>query len=232
MPLTRNLIVRIVIIIAAVAIAVSCGFGIYAYWREQQVDTSALLQQAVKNTQAMTSYRFYVQSNLLLNNDKTTESILTGERDKDGNLHAWGEIMDAPFEIYQIGCTHYRYNNQDGHWMVLYDSPVPDNALLLMEINPVVNFQGEVLQNASFMGRERIGKKKYYKYTLLPGNFDHIAKDFFNNFTYTVWVDKEGPVIYRAEISARSIENPKSKVVILMDFYDVNDEIILDTKVL
>ncbi len=229
MPLKRKLAVKIVIIFLLLAI-VSCGaLSAYAYWLEQQVDTDALLKAALDNTKTMKSYRFYAQSILSLNNEETSESILTGERDKDGNLHVWGEIMDSPLEIYQIGCTHYRYNSQDGHWMVLYDSPIPDNALLIMEINPIVNFQGDILQNSTFLGREKIGKKKYYKYTLLPGSFDHMAKDYFNNFTYTVWVDKSIPAVYRAQITARSIANPKSKIVMLVDFFDVNSEIILDT---
>ncbi len=151
--------------------------------------------------------------------------MISGEKDDTGNLHAWGKMMDSAFEIYQIGLTHYRYNGADGRWIVQYDSPIPDNALLLMEINPLINFQGDVLQNSTFLGRERIGRRKYYKYTLLPGAFDHIAGAYYNNFIYTLWIDKEVPSIYRTEISCRSVNNPESRLVLLFDLYDVNEEI-------
>ncbi len=232
MPSKKKLILKIIIIPLLLAIAGLITFSVTAYWLEMQVDTDALLKTALDNTKNMKSYRFYTHSQLLLNNERSAESVLTGERNKNGDLHAWGELMDSSFEIYQIGCTHYRYDSQNGRWLVLYDSPIPDNALLMMEINPIVNFEGNVLQNSTFLGREKIGKKKYYKYTLLPGTFDHAAKGFFNNFIYTVWIDSSIPAVYRAEITARSKENPANRIVLLIDFFDINENIIFDTKYL
>ncbi len=48
MPRMGKLAVKIILIVLVVAVLSAGGFALYAYWLEQQVDTDALLQQALE----------------------------------------------------------------------------------------------------------------------------------------------------------------------------------------
>lgn len=211
-------------IIVIVAVAVLWG-GKYAFglWRDGRVDTDALIEDALATVAEVESYRFSVHSQLLLNNYTTAETIISGERDVDGNLHVWGQIMSTNVDIYQIGDTHYRYHPANKAWTVLDNSPLPDNALLMMEIDPLSNFAFPEQLSIEYLGRERTHNTTLYRYAIRPEGDFHRAGAYFGNFQYEVAVDRETRFFTEATMKATSWSNENGALSVLMSFADLND---------
>ena len=198
--------------------------GVEHWINARQVDTDQLLMSAVEKVESVGSYRFSVHSLLLLNNYTTAESVLSGERDAAGDLHVWGELMSTKIEIYQIGDTHHRFHPANQSWTVLEHSPLPDNALLRMEIDPISNLAFTDIASFECLGRERTDGRTLYRYRLQPEEGFHAAGDYFGNFEFELLIDAETAAIGEATMRATSLVDENGELKLLMTFADVNQD--------
>lgn len=199
----------------------------YSLWEDSKVDTDTLFYDALTNINEWTSYRYTLDAMLLLNNYKTAETVISGEIDTEGNLHVFGKIMDTEMEAYQFGETHYRFNSASKKWVTLENSPLSTNAVLLMEIEPVLNFAFEETLSVTYEGKERVNGKKLFQYTVVPKEGFHIADTYFTDFSYEVGVNAKTKQITEAVIYAVSATDDQSRLEIIVNFYDINKDFVL-----
>lgn len=201
--------------------------SLYTLWEDSKVDTDTLFYDALADINEWNSYRYTLDARLLLNNYKTAETIISGEVDTKGNLHVFGEIMDTEMEAYQFGDTHYRFNSASKKWVLLENSPLSTNAVLLMEIEPVLNFAFTETLSVTYEGKESVSGDRLFQYTVVPKEGFHIADTYFTDFTYEVGVNGRTGQIEEAVINAVSCTDEQNRLELIVNFYDVNEDFVL-----
>ncbi|MEE0777151.1 MAG: hypothetical protein U0M15_08860 [Bacillota bacterium] len=221
---------RIIIFSAAVlAFGAAAVTGCH-YWREASVDTDALWSQAVEKMTAWDSYNYTLNAEFTLDNYRKAETNINGTCDIQGNLHIYGEIMDTDLEIYQFGDVYYRQNtaaNAETEWIMLENSPLPDNEILLMELYPkqyLLPTQG----TAEFLEKEKEHGVIKYRYRITDAKDHQIAAEYLTGFQYEMSVNGETGEIMDATVEARSKSNQSGTWKIHVTFEDVNSGITLE----
>lgn len=192
-------------------------------WQESRVDTDALFFSALEEMNSWSSYRYNLKANIHLHNGKTAETALNGECDSSGNLHVYGKMMDTEMEAYQFGNDHYRLNRQTKQWIHLTESPLLDNGVLKMMLEPVKNFAFSDTISVDYEGLEKEGKTKYYRYTAVPKEGFHVADTYFTDFTYKIDIDAKTKRIAGGIIHSVSRTESKNALTLTISFYDVNE---------
>lgn len=201
--------------------------ALYTMWEDSKVDTDTLFYDALAGINEWNSYRYTLDARLLLNNYKTAETVISGEVDTEGNLHVFGEIMDTEMEAFQFGDTHYRFNSAAKKWVLLENSPLTTNAVLLMEIEPVLNFAFTETISVTYEGKKSAGGDRLFQYTVVPKEGFHIADAYFSDFTYEVGINGRTGQIEEAVINAVSRTDEQNRLEVIVNFYDINEDFVL-----
>lgn len=201
--------------------------ALYTMWEDSKVDTDTLFYDALADINEWNSYRYTLDARLLLNNYKTAETVISGEVDTEGNLHVFGEIMDTEMEAFQFGDTHYRFNSAAKKWVLLENSPLTTNAVLLMEIEPVLNFAFTETISVTYEGKKSAGGDRLFQYTIVPKEGFHIADAYFSDFTYEVGINGRTGQIEEAVINAVSRTDEQNRLEVIVNFYDINEDFVL-----
>lgn len=202
-------------------------FG-YQYWREASIDTETLWRDAVQKAAAWDSYHYTLTAEITLDNHRRAETKINGICDVEGNLHIYGEIMDTDLEVYQFGDVYYRQNtNGNSDWIVLENSPLPDNEILLMELYPqqyLLPLDG----TANFIEKRKTNGMKEYCYHIDKEENQTVASDYLTDFSYDITIDSKTKEIRKAEITAHSKSNPSGIWKFRVTFTEVNTAIRLE----
>lgn len=199
----------------------------YHYYQYTHIDPAELWETALANIEQRTSHRYALTSALQLNNYAMAKSTIAGEKDNNGNLHVWGEIMDTDMELYQFGTTCYRYQEQTNAWKVKENHPLTDQALLCMELLPETNFTLLKNTQGKYQGRKIEGGKIYYIYTLNQQGGDFPSASYYENFSYKIYIEAKNQEIVKAIITANGKANPKNTIVLKVKFSNINESFTL-----
>lgn len=214
-------------VLGVIAVIILTIFGVKALcekWQEKTMDTNELFFTALEDLQRWQSYRYTLEAELQLDNYQIAKTVINGESDVDGNLHICGEIMDTKMEAYQFGNDHYRYHSAANRWVHQENSPLPDNGVLRMTINPIENFQFSDTISVTYKEKIKDDGHKYYRFIVVPKEGFHIADAYFTDFRYTLHIDTETKQITEAVIHGVSRTESENKLTLCLRFYDVNEE--------
>lgn len=223
----KTKIIRIILLVIFVALLSTGGIMAYDYYKDTKVDTDTLLETALNNLSHRDSYRFSLKTQLQLNNYNSAETAIAGERDKNKNLHIWGEIMNTELEMYQFENVHYRYNPATKQWLLLENSPLTQDPLLLMEILPETNFHFDPENREEYLGKEVEHGKIIHKYAIALDDTRHISQEYYRGFTYEICIEAKSREIVEAAITATAKNNDKNTLKLAVKFYDINEDITL-----
>ncbi len=221
---------RLWFMIVAIIILVAASWYGYRYWQESSVDTDALWSKAVNQMTAWDSYRYTLTTEFTLDNYRQAETKINGTCDIEGNLHIYGEIMDTDLEIYQFGDVYYRQNtstDKDSDWIILENSPLPNNEILLMELYPkqyLLPIDGTV----EFIEKEKVDGIMEYRYHVTNEGNQTVAADYLTDFAYDITINGETGEIQQADVTARSKSNPSGRWKLHVVFQEVNTAIKLE----
>ncbi|MBR5329041.1 MAG: hypothetical protein IKV45_02420 [Firmicutes bacterium] len=229
MTTTKKLqrILSILLIIALLCLCAAAVKKIIEHWHDDHIDTNAVFFTALTDMQNWQSYRYVLDAELTLNNYKKAKTVLQGEQDTQGNLHMFGEIMDTEMEAYQFDNDHYRFNSSSKEWKHLAESPLTDNGVLRMVIEPTLNFCFNDTISVDYKGPIHEEGKKYYRFIVVPKEGFHIADTYFTDFKYRIDISAETMQITAAVISGVSRTKSENKITLQIRFYDINKEFLL-----
>ena len=200
-------------------------------WQDHRIDADALFFSALEECKEWSSYRYTLSSELILNNGAKTKTVLRGEQDQNGDLHIFGEIMDTEMEAYQFGDDHYRFISASKKWKRMADSPLSDNGVLRMVLEPQRNFDFSDTISVDYKGTVKEDGEKYYRFSVVPKEGFHIADTYFTDFHYRIDIHSETKQITNALISAVSRTKGENKLTCAVRFFDINEEFLLEPPV-
>lgn len=169
--------------------------------------------QALVNTFDAPSYRFTTQSTIFLDGEQRLFCRLEGEKSGE-DRHIYGELLGTPLNLYLVGQSLYQQSGQDKSWRKIADADLAAARKLVSEIAPESNFAYRETGPISYLGVEEYDGQKLHKMELHPLMADVWIENYFTDIVSTLWLDKEGKYLVRAQTTAVSAENPGVKLII------------------
>ena len=219
----RKFLFSVFCVIAAIVLSVISVKALCERWQEKTMDTDALFFSSLEDLQQWGSCRYALEAELQLNNYRIAKTVIHGECDVDGNLHICGEIMDTKMEAYQFGNVHYRYHSSTKQWIRRENSPLADNGILRMTVDPVENFRFSDTISVTYKEKIKEDGRKYYRFIVVPKEGFHVADEYFTDLRYTILIDTETKQITEAVIHGVSRTESENKLTLSVRFYDINE---------
>ncbi|MGI5873667.1 MAG: hypothetical protein ACOX8R_03280 [Bacillota bacterium] len=212
--------VLLLLLAAAAVFGLFCAAGA---WRERQIDTDELLFDALADAAAWQSYRYTLASSLLLNNYRTAETALRGDV-RDDDLRVIGKLLNTEIDVFKSGGSLCRYDGAVGGYARLDDCPEITAPLLRTVLYPAVNLGFEDVVSVRFLGRIRVGGRKYYRYDVVPKDGFHILGAGFGDFEYKIDVNPKNRRVAAASFAAKAETPRQNRLTLKVRFFDVNGD--------
>ncbi len=131
-------------LIIAIALAVII-ISLLAAWlvfhsEEVGINAEDLLNQGLKNTAAAQSFRYNLDSSLIVEGRREVISKVAGEKSPEGNIHIKGEMVKTPVDIYHFNQAIYQFDSFSKRWLVIKDAQCNSTKVLMTELDPLSNF--------------------------------------------------------------------------------------------
>lgn len=212
-----------ILIILLILVLSGGGYGVYRGLNSAPPEE--VVNTAIENTLNADSYRYQAQSKKIIDGKEELLSEVSGEK-SNGNVHLTGKlhVVNSDFEIYQVADKLYRKDEFSKDWLVVEDTNLEATERLVQEINPLGIFKFSEPIIAHYVGKEEVNDKKCRKYEVMAETENKYLLVLWQDFTYTVWIDKSG-LLTKAEINAINKQNENQRLSMSVEFSDYNKEI-------
>lgn len=219
-------ILRWPVILSLMFILGLAGFLSYSYYlQEIKVEPEELIVQALDKTNQAASYRFHIEAHLISADNKITLSNLIGERSSDGGFYIKGEMTGQEIEVYQVENSTYFRDFDSERWMVTPGNSPLDLEKYMVEINPLSIIKITQANDLQYLGRQRKVPGRPYLLTCRPWINNQFLNSYWHDFYYQLWVERGSKYIIKVSIEAIHRQNPQDKLLLTVDFYDLNKRI-------
>ena len=209
-------------VMALVVIFGIVGSGM-SIWQEYRTPPEEVVIRAIAETIQAPSYSYYSLSKRIIGDKEEVLSEVWGEKNQE-STHLSGKIhvVNSEFEIYQVDNRFYRQDVVSKDWLIVDDMGEAATIKLIQEIDPLANFVfGEQIE-VQYMGKEKIEKSKCKKYQIIAYGTNDYLTSSWEEFFYTVWVDKQG-YIRQAEVTAVDSGSENEQLRLLVQFTVVDE---------
>ncbi|MEW5762540.1 MAG: hypothetical protein AB1776_05005 [Bacillota bacterium] len=219
----RGVVLSLLVLLAAVL--AWWGFG--QQRAEVRVERENLLETALKNTRASKSYRYRIDTRLPAAGTGKDDylSRFTGEFVAPDRAHVKGTLVKTPMEFVQVGENAYVKDFLTGKWFTLQGNRLLQSELFVTEVNPIAVFNFKDIPEMRYLGRKKVGGKKYEALEIKPIVHNPYLETQFGDFTYLIYVDPKEARLGRAEIEAYSKSDRKQKLEVTIEFWDYDKPI-------
>ena len=224
-----------IILLLLILIGISTAFYLRDYFAAIRVPAETRVNQAITNSIEAPSYRFTIDSQLLVDGKKRQFSLIQGEKGENNSYHIQGTILGTPVNIYQIRDTTYRQDPIDHKWMVIEKSSMEKESMLISELNPISNFYFNEIGPITPLEKEKNKEENQLgmKYQIQPELENHWIEAYFIDITYQLYITKKAPYhLEKAYIEASSRSNPENKLFMEIEFWDFGKSISIQQPVL
>lgn len=197
-------------------------YGINNYFTQAKLAPEEILRNTVESTLASKSFRYRVEYRMV--NNKKVESIskVEGERVSPDKAHIKGTLLKTPVEIVQIKDTTYMKDPFSGKWQTLH---IEKPELLLVELDPLANFNFKNVSDIKYKGEERIEGDRLMVLEIQSGSTDSQMMRKPTSYFYKLWIDPSDYYLRHAIVEGKEVETGKTKVVITLKMWDYNTDI-------
>ncbi|MBS4024440.1 MAG: hypothetical protein KGZ96_02060 [Clostridia bacterium] len=224
----EKLSIKLGAVILVMLAVVAAGYGgVKIYQETVKVVPEELLAETLDKTLAATSYSYSVNLEMTTNGEKRKLTNIVGIKANETDFYIQGEMYESQVEIYQFADSTYQKDPVSGKWM-MFPTSVTDMELLMTEINPMVNFQFNQFNEITYEGIQKLNNHKKYVLKLKPRINNKFLEIYWENFEYTLWVDKGDKYISQAAITANNIKNPQNSLTLTITLDDYNKDFSLE----
>lgn len=213
------------LLLAILALAVWLGMWIFNVYRANRLDPEEMLAQSLANTANSESFRYRLESLLLVEGRREVISRVEGEKNKYGSIHVKGEMVKTPVDIYHLEGIVYSWDPFSKRWLVIKDVQGNSAKVLMAELDPLSNFNFKNVGEVKKVGWETWQGKRCAVFSLRPSVENELMEILWRDFAYKVWVDPKELVIAKAQLTATSKNNPDTFLKLHVSFFDYNKSI-------
>ncbi|MDW7673003.1 MAG: hypothetical protein SCK28_00555 [Bacillota bacterium] len=213
-------------VVLLVVIAGSYG-GFKIYQETVKIIPEELLAETLDKTLAADSYSYKVALKITTNGEERQLTDISGIKANNEEFYIKGEMYETAVEMYQFVDSTYQKDPVSGKWM-MFPTTVTDMELMMTEINPMVNFDFNRLTEVSYEGIEKVENEKKYILKCKPQVNNQFLEIYWENFEYTLWVNKGDKYISQAAITATNKQNPENTLTLTITLSDFNESFTLE----
>lgn len=210
-----RLIVLFVLLFAVSVCGVSIGLDI---WNDWNTPPEIMVAEALRYAVNAPTYCYSSEAVRVHEGNAQVITYLDGEKcGENVHLHGIVDVLNMEIDIYQIGDVFYRQDIVDGTWMKMTGQNIEATEYLLQEINPLGCLLLDDTVQVIAQGKEKINGIKCKKYQVQSSGESTFLTSSWNEFYYTVWIDKKHR-LQQAEIIADNHENGAEQLRLTIQF--------------
>jgi len=204
--------------------------GVISYWlfnnyQQSRIDPGELLTEALDRTAAARSFRYNLESTLLVEGRREEISKIQGEKSTEGYIHIKGEMVKTPVDIYHIDKAIYNWDSFSERWTVIQDDQTNTTKVLISELDPLSNFNFKNIGEIKKKGWETIDGRKCMVVNCKPSVENELMEILWRSFDYNIYIDVKEKVVRKATLSATSKNNADTYLNMTVSFMDFNEKI-------
>ncbi|MGI6514745.1 MAG: hypothetical protein GX052_08715 [Syntrophomonadaceae bacterium] len=212
-----------VLLVVIVFGAISCR--LFNNYQQSQIDPRELLTEALDRTGAARSFRYDLESTLLVEGRKEEISRIQGEKSPEGHIHIKGEMVKTPVDIYHFDQAIYNWDSFSQRWTVIKDAQTDTTKVLISELDPLSNFNFKKIGEIKTKGWETIDGRKCMIVNCKPSVENELMEVLWRSFDYNIYVDVKEKLVRKATLSATSKNNADTYLKMTVSFKDFNEKI-------
>lgn len=214
--------------VGVIAVLIVMGFlqglvlNYYLFPGKPDIPPRDAINQALSNTARTQSYEYNILMSTLIDGKEELTSNVRGEKESPNRIHIKGHVTEAEVDFYLYDKTTYTKDQLTGEWIKFTDNQINQQEIFMGELNPLASFAYKELNDAKYIGREKMDDQKYLVYTANPVIDNKYMELTWQNFQYKVWVEPRGLRIYKAQVTAVNKTDPADKMTLLVEFRNYN----------
>lgn len=221
-------------LIAALAAVVI--MGVLSYWlmngyQESKINPQELLIESLEKTGAAQSFRYSLESALVVEGRREEISKVQGEKSLEGNIHIEGEMVKTPIDIYHFEQTIYNWDSFSKRWLVIKDTQTDSTKVLISELDPLSNFNFKNIGEIKKTGWETIDGNSCLIVNCKPSVENELMEILWQAFDYNISIDIKEKVVRKATLTATSKNNSDTYLNLRVSFKDFNKKIPIEKPV-
>ena len=208
----------------------SSGFGGIFYWvfntyQASKINSQELLTEALDRTAAAKSFRYSLESALIVEGRREEISKIQGEKSPEGNIHIKGEMVKTPVDIYHFDQAIYNWDSFSERWLVIKDNQTDSTKVLISELDPLSNFNFKNIGEIKETGWENVDGRKCLIVNCKPSVENELMEILWRAFDYNIYIDVKEKLVRKATLAATSKNNDKTFLNMTVSFRDFNENI-------
>jgi hypothetical protein len=215
------------LIAALVAVAVLGGifYWVFNTYQASKINSQELLTEALDRTAAAKSFRYSLESALIVEGRREEISKIQGEKSPEGNIHIKGEMVKTPVDIYHFDQAIYNWDSFSERWLVIKDNQTDSTKVLISELDPLSNFNFKNIGEFKETGWENVDGRKCLIVNCKPSVENELMEILWRAFDYNIYIDVKEKLVRKATLAATSKNNDKTFLNMTVSFRDFNENI-------
>ena len=219
-------------LIAALVAVVMLGAGI-SYWlfngyQESKINPRELLTESLDRTAAAKSFRYSLESSLVVEGRREEISKVQGEKSPEGNIHIQGEMVKTPVDIYHFDQAIYNWDSFSKRWLVIKDNQTDSTKVLISELDPLSNFNFKNIGEIKQTGWETVDGNRCVIVNCKPSVENELMEILWQAFDYNISIDVKNRLVRKATLSATSKNNSATYLNLKVSFKDFDKKISIE----
>jgi hypothetical protein len=179
------------LIAALVAVAVLGGifYWVFNTYQASKINSQELLTEALDRTAAAKSFRYSLESALIVEGRREEISKIQGEKSPEGNIHIKGEMVKTPVDIYHFDQAIYNWDSFSERWLVIKDNQTDSTKVLISELDPLSNFNFKNIGEIKETGWENVDGRKCLIVNCKPSVENELMEILWRAFDYNIYID-------------------------------------------
>jgi hypothetical protein len=218
------------LIAALVAVAVLGGifYWVFNTYQASKINSQELLTEALDRTAAAKSFRYSLESALIVEGRREEISKIQGEKSPEGNIHIKGEMVKTPVDIYHFDQAIYNWDSFSERWLVIKDNQTDSTKVLISELDPLSNFNFKNIGEIKETGWENVDGRKCLIVNCKPSVENELMEILWRAFDYNIYIDVKEKLVRKATLAATSKNNDKTFLNMTVSFRDFNENISIE----
>jgi hypothetical protein len=180
---------------------------------------------ALDRTAAAKSFRYSLESALIVEGRREEISKIQGEKSPEGNIHIKGEMVKTPVDIYHFDQAIYNWDSFSERWLVIKDNQTDSTKVLISELDPLSNFNFKNIGEIKETGWENVDGRKCLIVNCKPSVENELMEILWRAFDYNIYIDVKEKLVRKATLAATSKNNDKTFLNMTVSFRDFNENI-------
>ena len=215
------------LVAALLAVAVLGGicYWLFNVYQQSRIDPREFLTESLVRTAAAKSFRYSLESALIVEGRREEISKVQGEKSLEGNIHIKGEMVKTPVDIYHFDQAIYNWDSFSERWLVIKDTQTDSTKVLISELDPLSNFNFKNIGEIKHTGWESVDGRKCMVVNCKPSVENELMEILWRSFNYNIYIDTKEKLVRKATLSAISKNNADTYLNMTVSFKDFNQKI-------